>query len=222
MRAALKRHLAETLAPGVALVDELGIKHGKYRVDVCAIDTLLHGYEIKSDQDTLARLPAQAKHFSLVFQRMTLVIGPRLLGAALAGVPPWWGLMLVTVDESGETVLSTLREAAPNPKPNYRWVVRLLWRDELTACLKAAGVRGYSKLKYWEVANQMLATFTSDELTALVTRALRDRKAGAEAPDEDEPSSFEAPTFQEPVLSDYPDWEETDHSAWDWDDHRVG
>lgn len=198
IRAALKHRLVETLGPDTALIDELGIKHGKYRVDVCALTDRLHGFEIKSDQDTLARLPAQAKHFSLVFHRMTLVIGPGLLSAALALVPAWWGIMLVTQDETGEPRFSVLREGEDNPKPNYRWVVRLLWRDELTAILKANGVRGYSKLKYWEVANQMLASFSPAELTAEVTRVLRDRKGQWLAVEPD----------------DYA-WEQTDYSSWD-------
>ena len=84
IRAGLKGWIAETLGPHSAIIDELAIKHGKYRVDLCAITDRLHGYEIKSDQDTLKRLPAQSKHFSLVFHRMTLVIGPGLLGPAIA------------------------------------------------------------------------------------------------------------------------------------------
>ena len=48
-----------------------------------------------------------------------------------------------------------------------------------------------------------------EELTAFVTRTLRDRKATDE------------PTLPEP-LEAHDDWEETDHSTWDWDDHRVG
>lgn len=177
IRQALKAWIG-VRSPRAAAIDELAIKHGKFRVDVCAIAGDLHGFEIKSDQDTLTRLPAQAKHFSLVFHRMTLVVGPSLLGKALALLPPWWGILLVTVDEEGGTRFAELREAAPNPRPNYRWVVRLLWRGELLDCLQAAGVRGCSKLKYWEVANRMLEVFTPEELTARVALVLRARKTG--------------------------------------------
>lgn len=177
MRQALKAWLEGRL-PGAFMVDELGIKHGKFRVDVCAITDILHGYEIKSDQDTLSRLPAQAKHFSLVFQRMTLVVGPALLAPALALVPPWWGIVLVTVGEHGDTRLAELREPSDNPRPNYRWVVRLLWRDEIAACLRAGGVRGYAKLKYWAIADLMLNSYTPAQLAAQVATVLRLRKGG--------------------------------------------
>lgn len=221
IRAALRRWVEEALGPDTAIVDELAIKHGKYRVDVCAMTDRLHGYEIKSDQDTLKRLPAQAKHFSLAFHRMTLVIGPGLLASALTLVPPWWGLMLVTQDEAGTAQFSILREALENPKPNYRWIVRLLWRDELTALLKANGIRGYSKLKYWEVANAVLAAFTPEEMTAHVTRVLRARKGGIMEVD-GLPDLLEPAEGVLDIPHDHAEygWTDTDNSY--WDDHLVG
>jgi hypothetical protein len=202
IRANLKVWLARRFGADTHVIDELGIKHGDFRVDVCAATDALHGYEIKSDQDTLTRLPSQAKQFSLVFQRMTLVVGPVLLGRALALVPPWWGVLLVSEDEEGATCFTELREPQSNPKPNYRWVVRLLWRDELVACLKERGVKGYSKLKYWQIANVMLAVFQPIELDALVARALRDRKGSLQ------PLELGAYTGQT-------DFETTDYSTWD-------
>lgn len=217
IRAGLKGWIAETLGPQAAIIDELAIKHGKYRVDLCAITDRLHGYEIKSDQDTLKRLPAQSKHFSLVFHRMTLVIGPGLLGPAIAEVPAWWGIVLVTQDRDGGATFTVLREAQENPKPNYRWVVRLLWRDELTTCLKDQGVRGYSKLKYWQVANLMLDSFTPEELTDRVTRGLRERKGQLPPPGEEEDDT-DVEDADEPVGYDRHDtWESTDNSYWDDD-----
>jgi hypothetical protein len=216
IRAGLKAWIAETLGPRAAVIDELAIKHGKYRVDVCAITDRLHGYEIKSDQDTLKRLPAQSKHFSLVFHRMTLVIGPGLLGPAIAEVPHWWGIMLVTRDRDGGATFTVLREAQENPKPNYRWVVRLLWRGELTTCLNDQGVRGYSKLKYWQVANLMLDSFTPQELTERVTQGLRERKGPMPPDDADGGDGDEASEAPEPVVG-YDAWESTDNSYWDDD-----
>lgn len=158
------------------IVDELAIKHGEYRVDLCAIGDDLHGFEIKSDQDTLSRLPAQAKHFSLVFQRMTLVIGPALLAPALTIVPKWWGLVLVTQDADGTARFAELRTPGENPKPNQRWLVRLLWRDELVEVLRTWGHRGWSKLKYWEIADKVLGAFEPAELVGIVATTLRCRE----------------------------------------------
>jgi hypothetical protein len=201
IRQALRRRLQAEF-PAALVLDELAMKHGDFRVDLAVIAECLHGYEIKSDADTLKRLPDQAKQFSLVFHRMTLVVGPVHLAEALAIVPKWWGVTLAVRDGLGGADITAIRESGENPKPNYRWVARLLWRDELSALLRERGeAKGLKQLKYWQVANRCLEVFTPEELTAGVTRLLRVRKGTvAELP--------------EPVEYAY-DYEETDASTWD-------
>lgn len=201
IRRALRLRL-ELSFPEALVLDELAIKHGDYRVDVAVVGDMLHGYEIKSDADTLKRLPDQAKQFSLVFHRMNLVVGPEYLADALSIVPKWWGVTLAVRDAFGGVTLDEVRAPGDNPKMNYRWVVRLLWRDELTGLLRSRGDRAMAlkKLKYWQVANRCLEVFTPEELTAAVTHHLRLRK-GAPEPADDE--------------VDGDAYEETDHSTWD-------
>ena len=43
------------------IINELGLLQGLCRVDVAVINGIIHGYEIKSEADTLERLPLQAK-----------------------------------------------------------------------------------------------------------------------------------------------------------------
>jgi hypothetical protein len=83
---------------------------------------------------------------------------------------------------------------------NYRWVVRLLWRDELVGMLRSRGDKATAlkKLKYWQVANRCLEIFTPEELTAAVTSQLRLRKGPA-------PEAVE----------DLYVYEVTDNSVWD-------
>ncbi len=45
--------------PETVILDELGICRGRVRIDLTVVNGLLHGYEIKSDRDTLARLATQ-------------------------------------------------------------------------------------------------------------------------------------------------------------------
>ena len=57
IRAALKGEL-ERLHAGddkLRIVEEFGIEHGAIRIDIAVVNGLLHGYEIKSDRDTLLR-----------------------------------------------------------------------------------------------------------------------------------------------------------------------
>lgn len=67
------------------------LARGACRVDVCVINGHLHGYEIKSDVDTLRRLPLQQQFYSDVLDKATIVVGQRHLDHALETLPAWWG-----------------------------------------------------------------------------------------------------------------------------------
>ena len=54
------------------VIDELGIMHGKARVDIAVINGSIHGYEIKSSMDTLKRLPRQMAAYDSCFQNVKL------------------------------------------------------------------------------------------------------------------------------------------------------
>lgn len=62
------------------IVNELGICQGSARVDMAVVNGSLNGYEIKSDMDTLQRLPIQKEYYSQVFDNMVIVIGEKHLG----------------------------------------------------------------------------------------------------------------------------------------------
>lgn len=47
------QHAAEA---DTVVIEELGLCRGQVRVDVSVVNGLLHGYEIKSDRDSLRRL----------------------------------------------------------------------------------------------------------------------------------------------------------------------
>ena len=57
----------EHSCPGTLFVNELGLNHGRFRADIAVMNGKLVGYEIKTDQDTLVRLPAQIDGYNEVF-----------------------------------------------------------------------------------------------------------------------------------------------------------
>jgi hypothetical protein len=94
IRTALKSKLLSHYAkdPSTLIVDELGLRHGAARVDVAVINGVIHGFELKSDCDTLKRLPSQIKVYNSVLDRITLVVGNRHLKDSINLVPKWWGI----------------------------------------------------------------------------------------------------------------------------------
>ncbi|MDA8118743.1 MAG: sce7726 family protein, partial [Gammaproteobacteria bacterium] len=71
------------------VLDELGICRGEVRVDVAVVNGEIHGYEIKSDRDSLRRLASQVELYSKVLDQATLVAGERHFDAAAALLPEW-------------------------------------------------------------------------------------------------------------------------------------
>ena len=102
IRAALRNKLTSTYGnhPETVVLDELGVCRGEVRVDVAVVNGKIHGYEIKSDRDSLRRLAGQVELYGKVLDQATLVVGERHFDAAAAMLPEWWGLLLVDFTSS--------------------------------------------------------------------------------------------------------------------------
>jgi len=130
--------------PQTLVLEELGLRHGSSRIDVAVVNGSLHGYELKSDRDTLDRLPRQCTTYSAIFDHVTLVTGPRLAKPALEMVPEWWGIELAEPCASGEVGFSAIRNPGDNPAPDSLAIAKLLWRQEALALLVELGqARGF-------------------------------------------------------------------------------
>ena len=139
--------------PDSVILDELGICRGRVRIDLTVVNGLLHGYEIKSERDTLGRLEAQADMYGRVLDRATLVVGEPHLEAALRVVPRWWGVVLV--ETRGSTPRFVVRRGdTQNPRLDASALVEFLWREDALALLEnraaASGVRGKTRLAMWD------------------------------------------------------------------------
>src|SRR5258706_11027427 len=69
------------------IVPELGLWHGAARIDIAVVNGILHGFEIKSDRDTLSRLDVQMPAYNSVFDKVTLVVGRTHLVQAFQTIP---------------------------------------------------------------------------------------------------------------------------------------
>ncbi|MBI3305984.1 sce7726 family protein [Candidatus Nomurabacteria bacterium] len=130
------------------IFEEFGVSHGTARIDFAIINGVMHGYEIKSDRDTLDRLPEQMKQYNTVFDKMTLVVGKKHLYHAVNTVPSWWGITLVKIEEN-KIIFQTIRENGENQDQVDVSIARLLWREEALKILeeknKAKGFRSKNR-----------------------------------------------------------------------------
>lgn len=137
VRQVLRERLELTqVANGGMLVEELGLCNGTVRADLAIVNGILKGYEIKSDQDNLNRLKAQANIYNQVFDTVTLVVGERHLAMAQTVIPEWWGIEVAVLNEASGVNLVPVRTEQLNHSVDPCKLVQLLWRDEVALILQ--------------------------------------------------------------------------------------
>lgn len=157
------------------IVEEMGIWSGSVRIDVAVINGELSGFELKSDRDTLERLPAQSDLYSKVFDKLTLVVGSRHATKARACIPEWWGIVVAT-DQGAGVILDIERHGQRNPSPDPYLVAQLLWKEEALAVLDIYGLaRGWRAKKVRAIHERLAHELPFDTLTSHVRAALKRR-----------------------------------------------
>lgn len=161
--------------PDTMIIEELGLCQGEARVDIAVVNGSIHGFEIKSNQDTLKRLAGQAEIYSRVLASITLVVGSEHLDEALRIIPKWWGV-IVAKETSGQMHLKKRRNGKLNPGLDPFSLVQLLWRDEAFEALKKhdlhQGLASKPRTVLWKKLAEHLPT---DELLALVRSFIKSR-----------------------------------------------
>jgi hypothetical protein len=109
------------------------VRVGKSKADVVVINGTSTAYEIKSEYDSLARLPQQLESYSGVFERVNVVTSASRVGHVLAMAPRHVGVIVL----SERCTLSTVRASGSNMvgiqgaclfdllrKPEYSFVIK--------------------------------------------------------------------------------------------------
>jgi hypothetical protein len=160
----------------IVCLEEFAIYGGANRADVAALNGLSHGYEIKSERDTLDRLPNQVDAYGAIFERATLVSAPRHLDCARDILPKWWGIVEVRCAYGSNCYLRRIRESRTNPAPRATAVASLLWRAEALDLLTKLGLDAGVRSKPSDVLIERLAERVKvEKLSAYVREILRAR-----------------------------------------------
>lgn len=157
------------------VVDELGLCQGKSIIDIAVINGFIHGYEIKSESDTLERLPGQMEIYSKVLDTVTIVSGECHINRIVNYVPDWWGIT-VSQNNNGKVEFKVLREAKINNNIDPYSVAQLLWKDEALDILIQFGLdRGYHNKSRKIIWEKLVKSLSLEELKNLVREKLKNR-----------------------------------------------
>lgn len=187
IRKALISRLNEEYAanPEYQVIPELGLWHGAARIDVAVVNGILHGFEIKSDRDTLFRLPEQREAYNSVFDQVTLVVGSKHFVGAFKMVPEWWGIQTVRMDKDGSVFFNSIREPKNNPRQDNVSIARLLRRREALDLLESRGMADGVRSKprdviYRRVAESVELETLKDHVRSVLQRPRRDWRFDAQ------------------------------------------
>jgi hypothetical protein len=157
------------------IIEEMGVWSGSVRIDLAVINGDLSGYELKSDRDTLERLPFQRDLYSRVFDFVHLIVGQRHVEKARPMLPEWWGIR-VAVMKDGDVDIVPYRAAKRNPSPDPYLIAQLLWKDEAIKVLGAFGLaKGWRSKKIKLIHQRLAREIPLNELQEHVRSALKER-----------------------------------------------
>lgn len=157
------------------IAEEFRLDTGSTRIDVIQLGTELVGYEIKSEQDTFARLANQLHAYNRVFDRLFLVCGPRHVAQAQALLPAWWGILVASKNADGAIELMALRPSTPNSRQEAFSLASLLWRDEALALLQSANIATPKKASSHMLWERLANSVPLDHLRQAVMSCLTQR-----------------------------------------------
>lgn len=177
VRRAVRNWLGDEYAhdPNSYIVEEMGVWSGTVRIDIAVINGSLTGYELKSDRDTLERLPQQRDIYGHVFDYLHLVVGKRHAEHAEKLLPDWWGIRIAVADGS-EIKLIPHRVPTLNPFPNPYLIAELLSKDEAVNVLDSVGLaKGWRSKPIRLIHERLAAELPLNDLKDQVRAVLKGR-----------------------------------------------
>lgn len=158
------------------IVEELAVCDGDARVDLALINGKLCGYEIKSDKDTLERLPNQIDSYNKTFDNITIVVGRKYEKKIKKEVPLWWGIKVAYKNKNELVCIEEIRASKKNKTINTRSVIELLWRQEIATLLKSKGITGISSKNRRELRDIAIKAISPNEIINYTRETLKTRE----------------------------------------------
>lgn len=163
--------------PETIIINELDVCFGNAIIDVAAINEQIYGFEIKSEQDSLGRLPVQASFYAKVFNRISLVTVEKHCSKAQEILPSYWGIDCV-YEKDGCLIIENLRPAGTNEEIDTVSLLMFLWKNELLELLYNNGIaKGIKSKTRIALARKAAEELPEELISAFVKHKLKNRKA---------------------------------------------
>ncbi|MFA1819557.1 sce7726 family protein [Virgibacillus oceani] len=160
--------------PSTIIVNELDVCSGSAIMDIAVINGKIHGFEIKSEFDTLERLQTQGKYYNKVFDTVTLVVSDKHIEKAIDLIPEWWGIYSVVTNQDS---IEVVRNPKLNESINVFSLSLMLWKPELICLLNEHGItKGLKSKTRRELSKITTESVNPSDIKSFVKSALKGRK----------------------------------------------
>lgn len=158
------------------IIDELDVCLGASIADIAVINGKIHGFEIKSEHDTLERLETQIEFYNEVFDTVTIVLSSKHLSKAIELIPKWWGIYCVESNDT-EHYIDIKKEPLLNNSVSLFNLCQLLWKPELLNLLIKNGVnKGIKSKTRRELARIVANSLEENTIKKYVRQTLKNRE----------------------------------------------
>lgn len=145
------------------------------RADLLVVtDSVLTGYEIKSDLDSFARIKTQIANYDCFCDYCYVVIGYKHKQKVIKHVPDYWGILVIfkVGDKYG---IELFRLPSKNPKAITKNKIKLLWRRELVNISFRNGLSKCSGKSRYFIKEKLIKNIDENKLLHEITHELFER-----------------------------------------------
>ncbi len=144
----------------------------KRRADVVRINGCLHGYEIKSDLDSLVSLQKQISDYTKTFEKVSVVLTKTHLENARKILPKSVGIILI-----GNKTTKSLRQASHIKRLDKYFLSCFLDRAYINHRFKQKGILNNSlkKLNMFEIRDFFASKVKTEEIKKIVIKTLKEK-----------------------------------------------
>lgn len=153
------------------VVEELDIPTARARIDMAVINGYMHGFEIKSANDTLNRIPTQIEAYTKVFDFLSVVTEVKYEQKLIKLLPDWVSIYTCNID--GE--INLIQKGGRNCQKNAFNIAKLLWRQELITILNDHGIKYRKSDRNWLLCEALSNNVEIEKLAKLVREIMKQR-----------------------------------------------
>ena len=158
---------------GSVIVEELDLTIAGARVDIAVVNGSLHAFEIKSEKDTLQRLPNQLQAYLKVFDFISVVTSKKHLQKVENILLDCIGLYICNEDLGTIEVYKT---ATPNPATESFHIAKLLRKDELFTIATDYEIKFKKTDRHWTLCEMLSVYLSKEDLSLQVRKKLKQRE----------------------------------------------